>query len=53
MNILQQNALSKPRYEVPKIEMVQFFCVDIITTSGMGDENQGEWDPQSMDDPLW
>ena len=37
-------------YEEPQIDIIQFSCADIITASGLGDENQGEWDPQCIDD---
>ena len=37
-------------YVEPQIEIIQFTCVDIITTSVIipegSDENQGGWDPQ-------
>ena len=46
----QQYIVSKTMYEEPKIDIIQFSCVDIITTSINGDENQGEWDPQAIDD---
>lgn len=46
----QQHIVSKTMYEEPQIDIIQFFCADIITTSGLGDENQGEWDPQFIDD---
>jgi hypothetical protein len=48
----QQYIVSKTMYEEPKIDIIQFSCVDIITTSVNGDENQGEWDPQAIDDYL-
>ena len=35
-------------YEEPKIDIIQFSSADIITTSG--DPNQGEWDPQTIDE---
>ena len=37
---------SKSVYEAPKIELIRFSGVDIITASRPGDSNQGEWDPQ-------
>ena len=46
-----QTMLSKADYEVPKIDISPFPYVDIITTSGLGDEDQGEWDPQLIDNP--
>ena len=46
----QQHIVSKMMYEEPKIDIIQFSCADIITASGLGDENQGEWDPQCIDD---
>ncbi len=33
-------------YQKPKCDIVVFSCVDIISTSGEGDKNQGEWDKQ-------
>ena len=39
-------AHSKTMYEEPKMDIIQFFCADIITTSG--DPDQGEWDPQGI-----
>lgn len=41
-----QYTVSKTVYEKPKIDLIQFSCEDIITTSG--DPNQGEWDPQKI-----
>lgn len=38
----------KKQYKPPLVELIWFECTDIITTSG-GDENQGEWDPQTID----
>lgn len=35
-------------YEHPQMELVLFSTTDIIVTSGGGDENEGEWDPQSL-----
>ena len=49
---MQQFINPKTNYEVPKIDIIQFSCADIITTSGNGDENQGEWDTQAIDDYL-
>ena len=54
MNNTQQIIHSKMNYEVPTIDIIQISCVDIITASGNGDANQGEWDPQTIDDyPVW
>ena len=36
----------KINFENPAIEIINFSCEDIITASGIVDENQGEWDPQ-------
>lgn len=33
-------------YEKPKLEVIQFFSTDIMLASG--DEDQGEWDPQTI-----
>ena len=44
----QQNFVRKMMYEDPKIDVVQISCADIITTSGNSDDNQGEWDPQTV-----
>ena len=44
-----QSIVSKTMYEKPKIDIIQFSCADIITTSGNFDNNQGEWDPQVID----
>lgn len=49
---IKQDSYFKTMYEEPRIDIVQFSCADIITTSGIGDENQGEWDPQAIDDYL-
>ena len=43
-----QHVAFKRMYEDPQIDLIQFSCVDIITASG--DPNQGEWDPQVVDD---
>ena len=48
MNTIQQITKPKIAYEIPTIDIIQFYCVDVITTSGVGDENQGEWDPQTI-----
>ena len=49
----QQYIVSKTTYKEPQIDIIRFSCADIITTSG--DPNQGEWDPQLIDDelPTW
>lgn len=44
----QQCISLKTVYVSPKIDAIRFSSVDIITTSGKGDENQGEWDPQEF-----
>ena len=36
----------KATYTIPTLEIIEFSYEDILTTSGKGDENQGEWDPQ-------
>ena len=43
-----QHIISKLMYEEPQIDIIQFSSTDIITTSG--DPNQGEWDPQTIDE---
>ena len=52
MNKTQQPIPSKKQYEAPNIDVIKISCADIITTSGIGDENQGEWDPQFFDDQI-
>ena len=47
---IKQDIHSKAMYEEPKINIIQFSCADIITTSG--DPNQGEWDPQCINDDI-
>ena len=49
MNRIRKNS----NYICPKIDIVKFSCLDIMTTSKNRDENQGEWDPQekSSSDP--
>ena len=42
----------KTIYEVPTIDIIKNSYVDVITTSGNRDENQGEWDPQTIDANL-
>lgn len=37
--------LSRAEYEEPKIDIVLFARVNTDTTSDVGDENGGEWDP--------
>lgn len=39
----------KANFEIPAIEIIKFTCEDVITESGIGDANQGEWDPQLID----
>ena len=54
MDNTQKSSPTKINYEVPTIDIVRFSCTDIITTSENGDENQGEWDPQAIDnEPIW
>ncbi|MBR4872336.1 MAG: hypothetical protein IKV00_00725 [Clostridia bacterium] len=40
----------KTAYVSPKMDVIRFSASDIITVSG-GDANQGEWDPQTVNDP--
>jgi len=35
-------------YEQPIIKIVEYQDKSVITSSGNKDENQGEWDPQSL-----
>ena len=37
----------KAVYEKPKLDIVKFSIVDVITASII-DEDQGEWDPQQI-----
>ncbi len=45
MNELKQLINPKARYKEPKIDVILFSCTNILTVSGGGDENAGEWDP--------
>ena len=47
MNDTKQITKTKADYEAPVIDIIRFSCADILTTSGIRDENQGEWDPQN------
>ena len=47
MNNKQRITKIKTPYEVPTIDIIRLSCADILTKSGVLDENQGEWDPQS------
>ena len=42
----KKDILSDVAYEEPIAEIVWLSSVDIVSTSGIGDGNQGEWDPQ-------
>ena len=54
MNTMQPYEVSKAIYCAPQIDVIRFSFADIIATSENGDENQGEWDPQVIDDyPIW
>ena len=44
-----QPIVFKMTYVKPEMEVIGFSCEDIMTTSGNGDDNQGEWDPQNLD----
>ena len=46
MNGIQRITKPKTNYEVPTIDVIEFPCADILSVSGNGDPNQGEWDPQ-------
>ena len=42
---------SKAKYVSPKMDLIRFSASDIITNSPTGgDANQGEWDPQPVND---
>ena len=45
MNEYKQLINSKAQYEEPKLDIVLFARVNTDTTSDVGDENGGEWDP--------
>ena len=47
---INQDIFFKTKYEEPRIDLIKFSCADIITTSG--DPNQGEWDPQCINDDI-
>ena len=54
----------KAAYRIPSVELIQFECAEVLALSGTGgsggsggegggssggkDENQGEWDPQTI-----
>ena len=50
MNTALSHQTHKKIYEVPQISIIQPAYADIITTSVNGDANQGEWDPQLIDE---
>ena len=52
MNSPRPISQSKLNYEVPIIEIIQLSCSDIIAASGNGDFNQGEWDPQTIEEDI-
>ena len=47
---LIQKTSSKSKYEEPKMAIIPVLQEDIVTVSDFGDQNQGEWDPQNLDD---
>ena len=47
---IKQDIPLKTMYEEPRMDIIQFSCADIITTSG--DPDQGEWDPQCINDDI-
>ena len=44
----QQNPQAKNNYNSPNIDIFPFLYADIIITSANGDQNQGEWDSQTI-----
>ena len=47
--IIKQEKSFIPKYEKPRIDIIQISSVDIMAMSG-GDSNQGEWDPQTLNE---
>lgn len=45
-----ENVEWKAAFEEPAMEILHFSCDDIVTSSTFIDENEGEWDPQKIDD---
>ena len=45
-----QKVSSKSKYAEPKITIIPVLREDIITASDVSDQNQGEWDPQNLED---
>ena len=45
-----KNVEWKAEFEEPAMEILHFSCDDIVTVSTVIDENEGEWDPQEVDD---
>ena len=41
-------SVSKTAYAPPQINIILISCQDIIVTSGGGDKDRGEWDPQML-----
>lgn len=42
--IIKQETSFKQKYEKPKADIIQITSVDIMSTSGEKDGNEGEWD---------
>lgn len=42
--LIKQDTGFKQKYEKPKADIIQITSVDIMTTSGKKDDNEGEWD---------
>lgn len=41
----------RSKYVSPRVDVIRFSSSDIITSSpGGGDPNQGEWDPQTVNE---
>ncbi len=40
----------KSRFRPPQVEIIRLAEEDIVTASGIKDDNKGEWDPQHM---IW
>lgn len=45
-----ENVEWKAEFEEPAMEILHFSYDDIVTVSTVIDENEGEWDPQEIDD---
>ena len=52
MNFTQESPQAKTDYYAPTLDISVILYTDAITTSGKGDKNQGEWDPQAVSSIL-